>query len=349
MKVVANITAIKLREIGTGQGANSKVYLADDPQLGGQIALKEVPCHRLRQNYFREAQFLYQSRHPRVVPVMYASDDGTNVYLAMPFFPNGSLQRYMDDHGLPKVRQIIKWAQEFLLGVHHIHCQGLVHFDIKPTNIFLANDQSAMVADFGQAAPVNVLGVAVQPKLYDLHWPPEVLTQGGATKQADIYQAGLTLYRLCNGNDMFYAQAPNDEKVLARHIVAGIFPRRDHFLPHIPRRLRRIIRKALQVDPACRYQTAMEMMDALGQVDTLLDWRVEKTAAGMSWRRDTTNHRYQITKEIKSPGKVQVQGTVTNLLTQRAQKRNAWCGGLFRTQSQADRFLEKVFREEEKG
>jgi eukaryotic-like serine/threonine-protein kinase len=349
MQVVSQVTAVKLHEIGSGQGQNSKVFLADDPQLGGQIALKEVPLSRLTGNFFEEAQHLYRSRHPRVVPIMYASQDTHNAYIAMPYFPQGSLQGWLDSNGVPTVRQIIKWSQELLQGLHHIHSLGLVHFDIKPTNIFIANDGSAMVADFGQAKPVDAFGVAVQNRIYDRHWPPEVLLQGGATKQADIYQVGLTLYRLCNGNDLFYGQLPADRVTLARQIVAGLFPNRQQFLPHIPKRLRRVIVKALQVDPADRYQTALEMMDALGQIDTLLDWRHGATATGEQWVRDTLTHKYSIELVHTSSGSFQVTGHVVNLQTQRGQKRSVWCGGPFRTYVQAQRYLEKMFRREELG
>src|SRR5712691_1236146 len=93
MKVVGSISYTKLREIGVGQGMNSKVYLADDSQLGGQVAAKEIEKSRFANPnaYFDEAQTMFAVVHDNVIAVQYACQTPTTISLVMPYYHNGSL------------------------------------------------------------------------------------------------------------------------------------------------------------------------------------------------------------------------------------------------------------------
>jgi eukaryotic-like serine/threonine-protein kinase len=135
------------------------------------------------------------------------------------------------------------------------------------------------VADFGQARSVDAAGVVTAPKMYKLAFPPETLLTSKATIQADIYQTGLLLYRMVNGNPIYEAQIPVPSDWIDR-ISRGKFPNRELFMPHVPRRLRTVIRKALEIDPVDRYSSAADMADALGKVRIPLDWDVTSSPAG---------------------------------------------------------------------
>src|SRR5436309_1911483 len=94
MQVVASIQYTKLKPIGVGQGMNSEVFLASEPQLGGQIAVKEIEKAKFGNNiseYFAEAQAMFATNHPNVVPVQYGCETSDRICLAMPYFPKGSL------------------------------------------------------------------------------------------------------------------------------------------------------------------------------------------------------------------------------------------------------------------
>jgi eukaryotic-like serine/threonine-protein kinase len=100
MKVVGTLAYEKRTRIGAGQGQNSEVWRADEPQLGGQVAVKEIPQANLGNtpaDFFTEAQAMFCAEHPNVVPLRYACITGTNISLVMPFFSQGSL--------LDKIRQ----------------------------------------------------------------------------------------------------------------------------------------------------------------------------------------------------------------------------------------------------
>jgi serine/threonine protein kinase len=288
MKVVAKLEYEKLGQIGVGQGMNSTVHLARDPQLAGDIAVKEVPLSSFANplGYFTEAQAMFAANHQNVVPVLYAGTTATDVCIAMPYYPRGSLASQIAT-APPRLSDVLRYGQDVLAGLAQIHRVGHIHFDVKPSNVLLSDTGRALVADFGQSRAIGPGGAVTVPLLYRHCVPPEVFSGGAATILADVYQAGLLLYRLVNGDAEWQRQVPADVNELARRITKGRFPDRSRFLPHVSDRLRRVIRKALSVDPADRFQSATEFADALGRVPLPLDWQCSTGAgAAMSWRAE---------------------------------------------------------------
>lgn len=211
IEIRTTIKVNTVKQIGVGEGRNSVVYLARDPQLNSEIVLKKIPLRAFGDvdEYFREARILYANRHPRVAQVLWAASDTNNVYIAMPYYPGGSLNQVLERNSLP-VRQVIAYGQNILTGIHYIHTKGFIHFDIKPSNVLRCSDNGVAVSDFGQSRPVDDLGTAKTPPLYHINIPPELFHYSRATVQCDIYQAGLCLYRMVNGNQWLKAQLPLD-------------------------------------------------------------------------------------------------------------------------------------------
>ncbi|MHA6529139.1 serine/threonine-protein kinase [Paenibacillus sp. BAC0078] len=265
----------RLHDIGNQEGQNSKVYLAQDLQLDAQLVVKEVPivAGRVLDEYFEEARILYASSHPHIMELQYASQDTQNVYLTMPYLKNGSLNSLMEERYLT-VKEIIKYGLDFLSGVHYIHTKGLIHFDIKPTNVLINDNNSAILTDFGLTKFTDASGIAEPDNMYIPHAPPEEAFRDKHTNHFDIYQCGLTLYRMCNGNEHFDEQLSS---YMTRHdfeqaVQLGNFPNRKSYLPHIPLALRNIINKALSVDISDRYNTILDMMNDLSRIDKCLAW-----------------------------------------------------------------------------
>lgn len=280
---VASLSFDKGSVIGRGQGMNSTVYLARDHQLDTQLAMKEVAKAKLPlgSEYFAEARRLYDARHKHVVEVKYACEDKDNVYLAMPYYGAGTLQSLLERRYL-SVREIVRYGLEFMAGLHHVHVKGLVHLDIKPSNILLDDSDTATLADFGLCREVTALGLAEMPRAYRRHLPPERLVSPNApvSKQADVYQAGLTLYRMCVGVAEFDRQVVmHGIETSLGAITAGTFPDRGRFLPHIPRRLRKVVLTAIKVDLSNRYGSVLDLLNALAIVDKSLDWMYQESGA----------------------------------------------------------------------
>ncbi|MBG9826045.1 serine/threonine protein kinase [Bacillus safensis] len=290
-------TILKLefkKEIGV-EGRNSTVYIAYDPQLDTDLVIKKISKTDFTkvEEYFTEAQMLYFTQHPNIMPVKYASQDEQNVYIAMEFMEKGSLNSIIEEQFLTP-REIIKVSLEFLSGIHFMHAKKLVHFDIKPTNILINNANKAIVTDFGTSKYLNDFGLARPDKLYSLHIPPEKFDFGHFSFFSDIYQAGLTIYRMCNGNKFFKEQLTdlNIKKAeeLADAISSNKFPNKKKFLPHIPKELRNIITKSLSINVEDRYQSVLEMMNDLAKLENKLDWgynEITNTHSIVSFKTDT--------------------------------------------------------------
>jgi serine/threonine protein kinase len=108
-------------------------------------------------------------------------------------------------------------------------------------------------------------GVAKRPGMYEEAFPPECYG-GTGTVHSDIYQVGLLLYRVVNGELFYGDQRGLPSLTLQTRICEGKFPDRKKFLPHVPNRMKAVIRKALAIDPIERYTSAPEFADDLGRV-----------------------------------------------------------------------------------
>jgi serine/threonine protein kinase len=148
MHTSAELNFTLLKEIGH-EGRNSKVFLAHDHQLDADIVIKQIEraSFTRESEFFDEAKRLYYSRHPHVVDVKYACIDNDHVYLAMPQYLGGSLHGMLQRR-FPTVREIVHRGLDLLAGLHHVHTKGLVHFDVKPSNVLIDGAGRAALSDF---------------------------------------------------------------------------------------------------------------------------------------------------------------------------------------------------------
>lgn len=297
----AQVSFEYISEIGQ-EGRNSKVYFAKDSNLDGEIVIKEILKSSFEDNslYFDEARKLYKSSHPNVVQVSYACEDDANIYIAMPFYKNGSLKKLVHTRNLT-VREIIKYATEFLSGLHNIHSNNLIHMDIKPDNILLSDRNEALLSDFGLSQHLNLDGLTEAEKAYPKILPPEYFTEDQVVDRTyDIYQAGLVLYMLCTGiknfDEQFFSYWP-DQNALVRAITSGKFPIRNAHPPHIPKKIVAIINKCLQLQPSNRARSALEIINALADIDgNILDWQYsfDETKQMRIWEKTVDGKRFKL-------------------------------------------------------
>nr|WP_295761815.1 serine/threonine-protein kinase [uncultured Intestinibacter sp.] len=272
----------KIRDIGDNQGKNSQVFVARDLQMDTELFIKKVKKKELEKqglnmgDYFLEARMLYEGKHPNIAEIQYASEDVENIYLAMPIYDNGSLSSKLNDKYLT-VREIIKYSLEILSGISYIHSKQMVHLDIKPTNILIDDTGRARVTDFGLSRYLNEYGFAQQGINYLYHREPELYESIDRSIQSDIYQFGLLLYRMCNGNGILEEQIQEfniaTPEELKKSILTGLFPNRNYYLPHIPTKLQQIIKKCISVDLGKRYTNTIDIMNDISDIKEHLDWR----------------------------------------------------------------------------
>ncbi|WP_345867235.1 serine/threonine-protein kinase [Shewanella algae] len=285
------------QEIGQ-EGKNSTVYTARDLQLNADIVVKKM----LKANfsdineYFKESSLLYLSTHPNVVPIYYACQDNYHVFLAMPYFSRGSLKKRMTASPV-SVREIVVWSTQVLSGLHNIHSKRLIHFDVKPDNILFSDRGEALLSDFGLTKQTTFSGVAGQDRIYGNMVPPEAFTTSNFNNQFDIYQFGLTLHRMCVGDNSFYTEYATFiengtlNRAKFRHaVVNGQFPNKNSYPEHIPQALINTIKKCLATDLAHRYASAIDIVNDLSGIDgELLDWTLSYDGLKRRWLKTHTD------------------------------------------------------------
>lgn len=286
-----------LEDIGQ-EGKNADVYLAQDLQLDAQIVVKKVAKANFDSvdGYFTEASTLYLSNHSNVVPVHYACEDDDFIYIAMPHFARGSLKAHLAASPIT-VRQIIVWATQILSGLHNVHSKRLIHFDIKPDNILFSDRGEALISDFGLAKHTAYNGFTEQDRVYGPNTPPEVFQGLEYNNQFDIYQVGLTLYRMCVGDQRFYAELESykvggaiDRDRFIFAVRTGRFPSRNQFPEHIPQKLAAVVKKCLAIDLDERYSSVIDIVNDLSDIEgNQLDWIFSYADGYRKWYKEKPN------------------------------------------------------------
>jgi eukaryotic-like serine/threonine-protein kinase len=344
MMIVGKITYERIKQIGAGQGQNSTVWLANDPQRGGRFAVKEIEKTNLGNSvseYFLEAKAMFESEHPNVLKIDCAFQTADQICLGMKYFPSGSLHNIIEPSPL-STHECIRIMQGVLNGLAHIHTQGYIHFDLKPSNV-LMDCGNPMIADFGQARAVGPNGVTFRPPMYSDAIPPECYSATGLM-QSDVYQAGLLLYRMVNGED-FYGEQRALVGQIQTSVLQGKFPNRDRFLPHVPKKMKTAIRKALSVDPAERFTSAIEFADALGRINTQHNWDVLVTPnVEIQWTATRGNQPSYIIRLIGQNTNCRIESYTDGGTRRRLNHsdENYWCDNL--TRKDAMEKLKTVFQ-----
>lgn len=345
-------------KLGENEGQNSAVFKAYDPQLNAELVIKKIPKQLIfedyecidESNFYNESRILYETRHPNVMEIRYASEDEEYIYYSMPFCKNGSLNATLNERFLT-VKEIIKYSLEFLSGIHYIHTKRLIHFDIKPTNIMIDNNNKAIVTDFGLAKYTDSYGLATPNKLYSSHRPPEALQYLDFTNRADIYQAGVTLYRMCNGNELFCNQYDDwlSRGEINTAINSGNFPKRDLYLPHIPLKLKRIVNRAMNIDVDERYESILDMINDISSIEENLNWvyNENKNKHSATWDNlnDKGTHINRI-ELIKVGEKYNIEGKKIKLSDNSVQRINTWTKTNCKDINEAYKFIQGIIKAE---
>lgn len=265
-----------------GAGSFGEVWLAYERALGVDRAVKLIPPSKVTStvNFFHEAQILKELEHPHIIRVEEAGtmEDG-RLYIAMQYEPRGSVADEAEGAPLP-MRRAVRLVCDALRGLEHAHSHNIVHRDIKPANILVGARQEGKLSDFGLAARMGAAGRA-SPQGYLYHAAPEMIEDEVATHLTDIYAVGVTLYRLLNGDE--YLPALDHLADYARAICDGTFPNRRRYRLFVPRALKTVVNRAMNVEPHKRDQSAHELRAALEQVTICCEWVEHPLSDGTRW------------------------------------------------------------------
>jgi serine/threonine protein kinase len=286
-----------------GAGHFGEVWYAIDLGLYAECALKCIPPDKVinKKNFYQEAQTLKAAEHPNIVKVNETGKlDDDRIYVSMEFLSNGSLEDESRGGYVP-LRRAKRVMCDVLRGLEYAHEKAIVHRDIKPANILIGDNFEGKLSDFGLALP-DLKGLdlsAVKGYQYLLHLAPEVTTFADHDKLADVYAAGVTLYRLVNGDSYLPVLKPMEAVHRAR---AGEYPDRKLYRGFVPIALKKVINKAMAVDPKERFQSAEEMRRALEAVPIAMDWEESNLAQGRKWYGNDGNRDLEVSRRQSADG-----------------------------------------------
>ncbi|WP_261664508.1 serine/threonine-protein kinase [Deinococcus sp. Marseille-Q6407] len=234
-----------------GTGGTAHVYLARDT-AGRRVALKVLLPEQERvsnpaaaEMFANEVRMTLQLQHPQLVRGYAGQPYGEDAYLALEYFPEGSLdQQMMAGVPLP-LEQGARILHGVGSGLAYMHGQGAVHQDVKTQNVYLDSER-AVLADFGCSYMVGQGGRAGGSPFY---MAPEIYRGEGGTAASDVYSFGVLGYEVLTGQRPFQGTSYDD--LMGEHLVASP-PALAALNPAVPRSLARLLQRALAKAPADR-------------------------------------------------------------------------------------------------
>jgi len=253
-----------------GSGGYGIVFKAFDTELNRPVAIKVLAPHlagsgAARQRFAREARAAAAVVHEHVVAIHNVESDGAAPFLVMHFVAGESLQARIDRQGPLALREILRIAHQTAAGLAAAHAQGLVHRDVKPSNILLEEGvERALLTDFGLARAADDASLTHTGYLPGTphYMSPEQARGDVLDARSDLFSLGSVMYAMCTGRPPF--RADTSFGVLRRITDTQPRPIRE-VNPDIPAWLAMLVEKLLAKQPRDRFVTAAEVAAVLEQ------------------------------------------------------------------------------------
>src|SRR5262252_718277 len=256
-----------IREIG--HGGTSVVYLARERSSDTEVAIKLIRSKYLGDEeamgrFAREARFLERLVHPNIVRVRDVLELGdAGLAIVMAHVPGRTLKELIRDERRLEPARVERFTRDIARALGAAHAMGIVHRDVKPENVFIDADDRPLLADFGLArsmtndSQLTMAGVAIGTPAY---MPPEQIEGAALDARGDVYSLGLVAWEMLTGHRPWEGES----------LYAILYHQRYEQLPDVrdlrddvPDTLGDAIAVAIEKNPAMRWQSAHEMIEAL--------------------------------------------------------------------------------------
>jgi diguanylate cyclase (GGDEF)-like protein len=258
-----------------GRGAMGIVYKAYDPLIERFVAIKTINLQVLseteREDYearfYQEAKAAGRLNHPNIVTIYDLGESGDVAYIAMELMEGRELQEIIYGKKRLLITDVLNIAIQVGTGLYYAHQRGVVHGDIKPSNIMILGDNLVKIADFGIAKLVSSDFISSPEQKHDdeifgtdLFMSPEQIQGKAMDARSDIFSLGVVLYYMLTDRFPF----PAEDFDLLKEQISSVVPEKPSSLnPAISEALNAVIYKCLEKNPDARYKNANDLANDL--------------------------------------------------------------------------------------
>jgi eukaryotic-like serine/threonine-protein kinase len=257
-----------IKEIG--EGTMATVYQAHDPTLDIMVALKVLRRDKLGSDAFirrflADARALGRLDHPNIVRVYNVDEDRGTVYIVMEYVEGEPLSKVMEQKQF-SLNETIRLGIVIAETLNYAHHKGIVHRDVKPSNILLSKENRLKMADFGIAHMEDPSGMQQTLAGEILGTPsymsPDHIMGRSVDGRCDLFSLGIILYELCTGKRPFGGE---NIPAVFREITHLNPPVPSRLNPQVTKELSHVIMKCLMKNPGDRYKTGKELAEDLNR------------------------------------------------------------------------------------
>src|SRR6266536_3051671 len=241
-----------------GSGGFGTVFLADDTWIDKKVALK-VP-HKQNLDFgelLREPRLLATLSHPNIVTILTAEKQENVFFIVMEYVTGETLEAIITREGALDVSRALDYTCQISNAVDHAHKQGVLHRDLRPSNVLVAESGMLKVADFGTSRFLEIAAHGTTVIGSPPYMAPEQF-HGKAVFASDIYSLGVTMYQMLTGVLPYDTPSPAD---LGRLMTGELLTAPRLKNPKIPKAINDIVLKAMAPEIHARYQRASDLLD----------------------------------------------------------------------------------------
>ena len=252
-----------------GHGGMAQVYYGQDVKLQRPVAIKVIDAQyrsdpAYAERFLREARTIARWRHENIIQVYYADDQDGLYYYVMEYIDGVDLADMINDYATRQTmlphNEVVRVGKAVARALDHAHQHGVIHRDVKPSNVFMSTDDRIILGDFGlaletqQGSAGEVFGTP--------HYisPEQVRRSSDATAKSDLYSLGVMLYEMLTGVVPFDDMSPTS--VALQHITQDP-PKPRSINPQLNTETESVLLKALSKKPKDRYASGAALMSAL--------------------------------------------------------------------------------------